>query len=284
MNLAQAFGYMSAKKLSAKKSSAKKLSAKKSARHRPVPIDCASETQLSGKRVIVTGGTTGIGRALSHQLVQQGAHVFIFGRHRKELQDALRESPAGPGSINGCVADQSKLPHLRKVFSRVDALLGGVDILINNAAVGSDNLLDDSEMDAAYMVSTNITGYIWFAREALRRMVPQKAGHIVNIGSMSAEKRGEGSEVYTTTKAANRGFSDALRRTHGPDNIRVTLIEPGKTGTDLLEMPVKQQRAAETRMAMMTAEEVAACVIFCLTRPPRVSIARIQVVPVAHQS
>jgi len=260
------------------------MNAQESAPHQAPRTDAGCQTSLAGKRVIVSGGTTGIGRALAHQLVQHGSHVFIFGRHQKELQDALREAPTDPGSITGCVADQSKLPQVREVFTKVDAHFGGLDILINNAAVGSDDLLEDSETEAAYIVSTNITGYIWFAREALRRMIPKKAGHIVNIGSMSAEKRGEGSEVYTASKAANRGFSDALRRTHGPDNIRVTLIEPGRTGTDIQEMSAKEQRAEESRMAMMTAEEVADCVIFCLTRPPRVSIARIQVVPVAHQS
>jgi NADP-dependent 3-hydroxy acid dehydrogenase YdfG len=246
--------------------------------------DRGVETSLLGKRVIVTGGTTGIGRAVAHQLVGKGARVFIFGRHGPELRDALREAPKGPGSIEGCVADQSKHSQIRKLFARADACLGGLDILVNNAAVGSDDLLEDSDAEAAYIVSCNVTGYIWCAREALGRMLPRGVGHIINIGSMSAEKRGEGSEVYTTTKSANRGLSDALRRTHGPDNIRVTLIEPGKTGTDLLEVPVSQQRAAETKMTMLTAEEVADCVIYCLTRPPRVSIARVQIVPVAHQS
>lgn len=239
-----------------------------------------SESPLKGKSVVISGGSTGIGRAAARWLAARGARVFIFGRERQAVDEALADIPA---NACGSVGDQSKLEDIRRLFAEAEEKLGSIDILINNAAVGSDALLDGSDEEASYIVNANVVGYIWCTRLALPAMLKRGSGHIVNVGSMSAEKK-EGSEIYTATKAAIRAFSDALRRSVGEKKVRVSLIEPGKTGTDLLEISTEEQEEKEAKLEMLTAEEVAECIGFCLEQPERVSIARVQVVPTAHQS
>jgi NADP-dependent 3-hydroxy acid dehydrogenase YdfG len=240
--------------------------------------------QLEGLRVLVSGGTTGIGRATAHRLVRCGANVLVFGRHRRELRDCLADAPAGPGTIDGMLADQARAADVARVFTKADRRLGGIDVLVNNAAIANDGILDGSDAEIAYVINSNVTGYLLCTRHALRRMLPRRRGQIINVGSMTAEKRGPGGEVYTATKAANRGFSDALRRCYGPKGIRVCLIEPGKTATDLIDATPAQQRARQRNQEMLTAEDVAECILFCIAQPKRVSMARVQIVPLRHQS
>ncbi len=249
-----------------------------------IPESQNEPTSLQGLRVIISGGTTGIGRATAHQLVASGADVFVFGRHEQELRDTLDEAPEGEGTLSGTVADQADPADVARVFDEARAELGRIDVLVNNAAIAGDELMEGGDEAVARMVAANVTGYILCTRHALRAMEEQGGGHIVVVGSMSAEKRAAEGEVYTATKAANRGFADSLRRGYGPKGVRVTLIEPGKTGTDLLETPPDEQREKEEAEEMMTAEDVAECIVFALTRPARVSVARIQVVPTRHQS
>jgi NADP-dependent 3-hydroxy acid dehydrogenase YdfG len=239
---------------------------------------------LKGLKVLISGGTTGIGRATAHGLIACGADVFIFGRHREHLRDAVAEAPATGGTLTGTVADQAAAADVKRVFEEAFDRLGKIDVLVNNAAITNDDVMDGDDAEIAYIVTSNLTGYILCTRHALRSMVPNKSGQIINVGSMSAEKRSAGGEVYTATKAAIRGFSDSLRRTYGEMGIRVCLIEPGKTGSDLIDDSPEEQRDKESAMEMLTAEEVARCIIFCVAQPTRVSIARLQVVPVKHQS
>nr|WP_243397570.1 SDR family oxidoreductase [Flavobacterium piscis] len=88
-----------------------------------------------------------------------------------------------------------------------DSELGGIDILINNAALASPGITKETYEDYKYIIDTNITGYLAFAQEAASRMKEQKSGHIINIGSMSAESRNPESTIYVATKSAIRGLA-----------------------------------------------------------------------------
>ena len=143
---------------------------------------------------------------------------------------------ACPGTVTGMVADQSSAPEVEKVFQAVDAAFPHLDVLVNNAAVGGGNLLDESDETITYTVLTNVCGYLYCTRRAIERMKRRKAGHIINIGSISAENRKAGGEIYTATKAANQAFSESIRKSIQGDGIKVTLVEPGKTGSDIQEM------------------------------------------------
>ena len=110
------------------------------------------------------------------------------------------------------------------------------------------------------------------AHEAIERMKARGQGHIVNIGSMSADVREKGSSVYVTTKAAIQGFSEALRKEVNPLGIKVTLIEPGSVGTDMQPESPAEQRQKEEKMEMLKAEDLAACVLYTITQPKRCDV------------
>src|SRR5438045_2209519 len=96
-------------------------------------LDFETES-VADKRIIITGGTTGIGRATTLFLAARGAHVFTFGRHQPELEDAMRDFREVSDQVYGTLADTSRLEDIRRVFDEADQKLGALDIFINNAA------------------------------------------------------------------------------------------------------------------------------------------------------
>jgi NADP-dependent 3-hydroxy acid dehydrogenase YdfG len=131
------------------------------------------------------------------------------------------------------------------------------------------------------VVATNLLGYIGCVQEGVRRMRTRGGGHIVNIGSMSADVRESGSSVYVATKSGIQGFSEALRKEINKEGIKVTLIEPGLVGTDMTEdkTPVEEQPQKQREMKMLKAEDIAACVYYCLTQPKRCDVVSVQIRP-----
>ncbi len=236
---------------------------------------------FAGIHVLITGGTTGIGRATALMLLARGASVFIFGRHQRELDDAVAEAKGG--DLAGITADQADPLEVERVFAAVDRRWPHLDVLINNAAVGGDDLTRETDADIACIVNSNVCGYLYCTRQALQRMKVRKAGHIINIGSITAEKLKAGGEIYTATKSAVRGFSESIRKTVQECGIKVSLIEPGKTGTDLIEASLEEQREKEALLEMLKAEDVAEAVCFCLRQSRRAVITSLQIEPFRHQ-
>lgn len=244
----------------------------------PQPASAALGSDLDGRCVLVTGGTTGIGRATAILLAQHGANVMVFGRSEQALQDAFDDFERFGCKIHGTNADQADQKDILRVFREVDSRLGGLDILVNNAAISADSIVDEENW--RYVIESNLNGYLSCTREAIRRMRPRRQGAIVNIGSVSADKRGKDSDVYVATKSAIQGFSYSLAEEVAGDGIGVTLIEPGLVGTDFFpDMSAETQREMEANEVMLTAEDIAECVLFALTRPKRCRIAEITVVP-----
>ena len=234
-------------------------------------------TSLQGKAVIVTGGTTGIGRATAELLASEGAKVLIFGRHEKELNEALADMPEG--QVFGLTADTTKPEDIERVFALADSKLGGVDILVSNAAEAAQSILDTEYAEWEYVVQANLLGYMACARHAIDRMKPRGSGHIVNIGSLSAKLRDAGSDVYVATKSAIEGFSEALRKQVNEMGIKISLIEPGKVGADFPNSKPEEQPAQEAAGEMLLAEDIAAAVHFVLTQPARCDIIQLQIRP-----
>lgn len=243
------------------------------------PVPAVDTAELRGKHVLVTGGTTGIGRATAHALLRAGADVMICGREQSDMDDAIRDAP-GPGALSGLVADLARVSEVSRLFAEFDLGLGRLDILINNAAVASGGAEETSLEDIDYVVSTNLIGYLACAHEAVRRIRGNsRGGAIVNVGSMSADVREEGSSIYVATKAGIQGFSEALRKEVDRYGIAVSLIEPGATGTDMQPMGPDEQRQLEAHDEMLTAEDVTGAIIFCLTRPSRADIVELRIRP-----
>ena len=231
------------------------------------------------RNILITGGTTGIGRSTAILLAAQGAQVMIFGRHEQELKDAIHDIQATGGTVNGFTADTSNPEDIRRVFKEVDREMGRLDILINNAALGYNSVMEGEYKDWQYIVNTNLLGYMAMAHEAIERMKPNKWGHIINIGSMSADVREKNSSVYVATKSGIEGFSEALRKEVNPLGIKVTLIEPGAVGTDMQPQSPEEQRHLQEKMEMLRAEDIAACVMYALTQPRRCDVVVVQIRP-----
>jgi NADP-dependent 3-hydroxy acid dehydrogenase YdfG len=236
---------------------------------------------IAGKAVVITGGTTGIGRTTALLLASQGAKVLIFGRHEKELSDALTDIQQSGGEVYGLTADTSKVEDVRRVFQEADRKLGGVDVLVNNAALGGGTVTEMPYEEYAYIIQTNLLGYMACAEEAIKRMKKKGNGHIVDIGSLSAKSQSEGSDVYVASKSGTRGFTESLAKTLNKDGIRVTLIEPGLVGSDMTaeNTPPEEQPKKIEAMEMLKAEEIAECVYYCLTQPQRCDVSMVQIRP-----
>lgn len=240
------------------------------------------QPSVEGKNVLVSGGTTGNGRAIAELLAAYGANVFIFGRHEAELREALTACRRGRGRAHGIVADQARAEDIARLFATTDRELGGLDFLVNNAAVPAGGIEEGDDAAWRYRLEADLLGYIDCTRHALRRMRARGGGHVVNVGSISAVHHNKGMSLYVAAKSAIRGFSRALRKEVAEDNIKVSLIEPGMIGTDFLggeEGDPEVQRRDEERGAMLKPEDIAVAVHYILTQPPRCTISLLQIEP-----
>jgi NAD(P)-dependent dehydrogenase (short-subunit alcohol dehydrogenase family) len=254
----------------------------------PAPSHHQDATDLAGKSVIISGGTTGVGRATAELLAAEGARVFVFGRHEEDLHETIGTAgvadvgePRGRrGEIHGTVADQSKQADVERVFREADEKLGGCDILINNAAVAGGSVFEQEIPDIRYVLEANLFGYLACTHEALQRMKRKgQGGHIVNVGSMSADLREPEGDIYVATKAAIQAFSESLRKTANKQGIRVSLIEPGAIATPIQEKSPEEKQRRLDEMEMLPPEDIAHCVLYVLRQPQRCDVVSIQIRP-----
>lgn len=243
-------------------------------------VEWASQqtTMLNGKRAIVTGGSEGIGRAIVQTLVRSGAHVVTCARDEDKLAKSVAELSEGPGKVRGIRADVSSPDDLARLFADADSIMGGLDILVANSAVGAEGVTQMSEEDEAKVIDINLKGYVLCARHAAERLEGE-GGHIVFVGSMSADVREAEGSVYVATKAAIQGLAGAFRKEVNEKGIHVTLIEPGSVATPMQELEPDEEAEQIRRLEMMRPEDIADCVAFALTRPPRCDVVAMQVRP-----
>jgi NADP-dependent 3-hydroxy acid dehydrogenase YdfG len=234
---------------------------------------------LVDKRVLITGGTTGIGRAIALLLGSYGADIVTFGRHQEPLDEVLAAVRAMGSRAEGIVADTATADDIPRIFQLVDETLGGLDILINCAALGGSSIDEMADSDWRYIIETNLVGYLATTKEALNRMKPQQRGHIVLVGSMSADVREEGSSVYVATKSAIQGFAESLRKEVNPKGIKVSLVEPGAVGSDMQKTTPEEERDRQRKGDMLRAEDIAVCVQYILTQPQRCDVVSVQIRP-----
>lgn len=237
--------------------------------------------RITGKRVLITGGTTGIGRAIAILLASHGARVMFFGRNREQVDETIAAIRAleNEAEFYGMTADIADEDEISRVFEMVDNRFGGIDILINNAALAYQSIMEGDYKQWQYVVQTNLLGYMACCHEAVDRMRQTRYGHILNIGSMSADVREQNSSVYVATKSAIQGFSEALRKEINQLGIKVTLIEPGAVNTDMQEGSASEKNGKVEGMEMLEADDIALSVLFCLAQPLRTDIVQLQVRP-----
>lgn len=182
------------------------------------------------KKVLITGGSRGIGRACVEYFFAQGCKIaFVYNNNEK----AANEVSELFGAL-AIKADISSSDEAKKAVQLAVEYLGGVDVLVNNAGIAQIKLFTDiSDGDWERMISTNLSGSFYVTRETVRSMIAQKQGRVINIGSMWG-KCGASCEVhYSAAKSGIRGFTKALAKELGPSNITVNCIEPGVIMTDM---------------------------------------------------
>lgn len=247
----------------------------------PVQGEADAHTEqpsLAGRKAIVTGGTTGIGRAIAILLAAEGAKVFICGRDPNYLEDALaRIREVGEG--DGLSLDLTNHDEVKNFVARGAEYLGGIDIAVLNAAIPADSLSDTEANDIPYIVETNLTAYMTAGKAALEHLRP--GSDVVIIGSMSAQSRGGESTVYAATKTGVQAFAEAFRKELAEKDIKVGNIEPGLTGSDMQypDIPADKQRAMIHKHEMLRAEDIAAAAHFMLSQPRRSAVTLMRVEP-----
>jgi 3-oxoacyl-[acyl-carrier protein] reductase len=223
---------------------------------------------LAGKIAIVTGGSRGIGRAISVALAQAGAHVVVNYRANEEAaKETLRriEEAGGTGEILGFdVADPESVDAAIK-----DAVKrhGHLDILVNNAGISIDQLLlRVSAKDLEMTWATNVNGAVFCAKACIRPMMRSKWGRIISLSSVVAESGNAGQVVYSASKAALLGMTRTLAREYASRGITVNAVAPGFIETDMtadLTEAAKQGIVDQTPLGRIgRPEEVAAAVVF----------------------
>ena len=227
-------------------------------------------TDLTGKRAIVTGASSGIGRATAAALAAAGVRVAGGARRveRLETEVALELDVTDEASCEGFVKEALEQ-------------LGGLDILLNNAglALGRAPFDASSEEDEATVFGVNVTGLVRMTRLCLPHFGDW--GHIVNIGSVAGRVAYEGGATYVAAKFAERGFTYALREDLLGRPIRITTVDPGLTETEFSIVRFKgdEERAAAVYRGVdpLGPEDIAECILFALTRPWHVNIDEIVV-------
>lgn len=234
--------------------------------------------ELKGKRAVITGGTTGIGRAIAVLLASYGVKVFICGRTPEHLADALKHiREVGEG--DGINVDLAEKDGVSRFFDAAKKKLGGLDIAVINAAVPVGGLTETKPDELRYAIAADFTSYVMSAHAAREQL--KDNGDIVHIGSMSAHTLEAANTVYAGMKAGVAGFSEALRKELGPKGIRVALVEPGKTEADFHypEISTEKQHKMIREETMLRNEDIAVGVHYLLTQPRRAVVQQLTIAP-----
>jgi 3-hydroxy acid dehydrogenase/malonic semialdehyde reductase len=233
---------------------------------------------LAGKTAIVTGASSGFGAAIAKALREAGVKVAVGARRVDRLE--------GDFAHELDVADQESAEGF--VAAAREALGGALDILVNNAggALGRYPFWESSEEDEEWMIEANVHGLMRMTRLCLPHI--RDGGHIVNVDSIAGRQAYENAAVYCAVKAASAMFSQALREDLLGRPIRVTALAPGMAQTEfsLVRFKGDEEKARKVYEGVepLTAEDIADCAMFALTRPLHVNVDEIVVKMLAQTS
>lgn len=231
---------------------------------------------LSGKIAVVTGGTRGIGRAISERLLREGASVALCGRTQESVDRAVTELKSA-GKVLGHPADVSRPDSVRQFFEAVDQAFGALDILVNNAGEGVFRKTGEMTAEEWHRnIDLNLNGPFYCSHEALARFRNRGGGFIVNISSLAGKNAFSGGAGYNASKFGLNGFTEALMLDHRHDNVRVSSIMPGSVDTGFSGGP--SDRTGDTGW-MIAPEDVAEAVVMVLRMPARTMVSRVEMRP-----
>lgn len=230
---------------------------------------------LAGRSAVVTGASRGIGRAIADALEQAGARVA-----------GLARTAPGEGAETGATGrialrcDVTREADVRRAAEAVLAALGPPDVLVNNAgAFLLRPLADTSDAEFRQQLEVNTVGAFLVARAFLPAMA-ERGGHVITVGSVADHVGFPGNVAYAASKYGVRGLHEALRAEFGGAGVRFTLLSPGPTDTTIWD-PVDPDRRHDLpdRAGMLQPRDVAEAVLFAATRPPRVAVELLRLMP-----
>jgi len=205
---------------------------------------------LKNSVALITGGSSGIGRAIAQALVASGGRVAITGRDERRLTEAARE--IGAHAIHADVAVEADV---ERTYREVLQKFGDLDILVNNAGIGVfKGLVDFDRKEFEAVFATNVTGAMLMGREAAKHFVKRQRGNIVNIASTAALRGAPNGTAYYASKFALRGMTECWRAELRKYNIRVFLVNPSEVVTNFYPTAGLPQKENATKLR---AEDIA---------------------------
>src|SRR5437660_626422 len=216
---------------------------------------------------LITGGTSGIGRAATNKLAQLGIHVLVVGRNAERGEKTVAEIRAAGGKADFISSDLRDASSAREVARRAVALGNGhVDILINNAGVfpfGPTHETTEEVFDSVYSLNVKVPYFLVAALAPL--MAKRGKGAIVNVSTMVADYGVSGMSLYGSSKAAVNLLTKTWAAEYGPSGVRVNAVSPGPTrteGTEAMEEGLEQLAAQAPAGRPATADEIAEAIVF----------------------
>ncbi len=237
---------------------------------------------------LITGASAGIGAAIARTLGARGYHLALAARRRDALEDIARDIRTGGGGAIPLACDVTQPEQIATCVAHTLQEFGRIDVLVNNAGVMHNGKIagaDPSEWRA--MLEVNLMGLMLVTHAVLPHMQAARRGHIVNLSSVAGRTIAVGNGVYNVTKWGVNVFSEALRKEVFADEIKVTVVSPGVTDTELFDKianPVGRANftAFAANFEHLQADDVARAVLYAIEQPAHVAVNELVVRP-AHQ-
>lgn len=241
------------------------------------------------KIAVVTGATSGIGRATAIALAKQGYRIIATGR-RKERLEELQQELEGTTTVLPLLFDVRNKEAVQFAFASLPAEWQQIDVLINNAgnAHGLAPIQEGTLEDWDAMLDINVKGLLYVSHAVIPFMQEQGSGHIINIGSVAGKEVYANGNVYCASKHAVDALSKAMRIDLIQTGIKVSEVNPGAVETEFSEVRFKgdKERAAAVYQGYqpLTADDIADLIAFIVTRPAHVNLAEVLILPAAQAS
>lgn len=227
-----------------------------------------SRRHLAGARLLITGASQGIGRALAESAASRGARVLAVARSEELLQSLAHDVRARGAALDTVVADITSPDDRQRLVAAAEGFLGGLDVLINNAGIGATgHFVEASPERLRRIMEVNFFGLTETTRVCLPLLRQGQRPAIVNISSIAGKRGIPARSEYSASKFAVQGFSEALRAELSKDGIDVIVVCPGLTQTNFSQNMLEQRaRLKMDHMRGMTADQVARAVLRALER------------------
>ncbi|OEH92704.1 SDR family oxidoreductase [Bacillus solimangrovi] len=241
---------------------------------------------LENQTAIITGASSGIGRAIASKLAEQGANVVLAARRKEKLEKLAEEIEQTTSSQVLIVeTDVTNKDDVENMYNQAKNKFGSIDIYINNAGVMLLSFMSKDKVNEwDQMIDVNIKGVLYGIHVALPSMLEQDRGHIVNVSSVAGHETFPSSVVYSATKYAVRAISMGLEKELSTTSVRVTNISPGAVQTELAdhitdEQVIESIKEKNKDRKILDANDIANAVTYAVTQPEYVNVNEIIVRP-----